>query len=253
MQPEWANDGVVDWPAPAGVRAYMSRRSGGVSEGRFDSFNLGLHVGDNPQRVRVNRQRWAQLLGAETGWLNQVHGARVVNETALLSPEAAAADGVWSNHPLRACSVLVADCLPVLLASLDAPAVAAAHAGWRGLAAGVIKQTVQTLCQEGGCTPARLTAWLGPCIGPRCFEVGDEVRDAFPAEGASRFNAHRRQDGSAAWLCDLAGLATDQLHQLGVRHIVNSGLCTVESSTAFFSYRRDGVTGRMAASVLFDR
>jgi polyphenol oxidase len=252
MPPEGLVSWPVDWPAPDGVRAFMSTRHGGVSQGAFGSLNLGLHVGDDQHRVIENRQRLALTLGAKPLWLNQVHGARVVNATEVIAGSSGPADGAWSTVPGQACTVLVADCLPVLLCSSSGRAVAAAHAGWRGLAAGVLDNAVQAVCRESGCAPEGLMAWLGPCIGPRQFEVGDDVLQAFGHAGAARFRAHRRKDGSPAWLCDLSGLAQDRLRGLGVNQIYASRACTVEQASDFFSFRRDRSSGRMAAVIFLD-
>ncbi|MFO1273522.1 MAG: peptidoglycan editing factor PgeF [Rubrivivax sp.] len=237
MQPEWA--------APASVGALMSTREGGVSAAPWDSLNLGVAVGDDPAAVAENRRRFARALGAEPVWLRQVHGARVVRagtDTDLV------ADAAWTDARGIACVVQVADCLPVLLARRDGAAVAAAHAGWRGLAGGVLEATVQALCAGTGCLPAELVAWLGPCIGPGRFEVGADVLAAFP-QAPDRFVFRPRPDGAERWLADLPGLARDRLQAAGVSAIAGGGWCTVEDRTRFFSFRRDGTTGRMAAAV----
>lgn len=250
-----------DWSAPAGVSALMSTRLGGVSAAPFDSLNLrppelgGADV-DAPQAVRENQRRFARALGATPVWLEQVHGCSVSRLTrADLAPgrTLARADASLSTTPGVACAVLVADCLPLLMCSDDGRAVAAAHAGWRGLAAGVIEATLDALCAAAGCRPADVMVWLGACIGPRQFEVGAEVLRAFGVDPASPdgrcFMARPRADGSARWLADLPQLARDRLAAGGVARVSGGRWCTVEDRARFFSYRRDGRTGRMAAAI----
>lgn len=232
----------ANWPAPPGVVAGMTLRAGGVSAGPFESLNLGAHVGDDPEAVRENRARFVETcqLPAEPNWLTQVHGDR-----ALVDPAPAAeADASISRSPGRPCAVLVADCLPVILSSADGGSVAAAHAGWRGLAAGIVENTVSAM----GCDPDGLVAWLGPAISRQAFEVGDEVRDAFtrPDPGASGcFQPNDR----GRWMADLYGLARRRLAVAGVTDVHGGGRCTFGEPDAFFSYRRDGQCGRMAAFV----
>lgn len=240
------------WPAPHQVAACMTTRHGGHSTAPWDSFNLGAAVGDDTDAVAANRRRFAASIGATPVWLRQVHGCRVVRVSAGDAlHEPAAADAAWSTEPGVACTVLVADCLPVLLATPTA--VAAVHAGWRGLAAGVLEQTLQALCAGSGCIPEAVCAWLGPCIGPRRFEVGADVLQAFgavPEQGDSpNFRARGVRDAAPRWLADLAALASQRLQRAGVKQIADSRLCTFEQRSEFFSYRRDGVTGRMAAAV----
>ena len=244
-----------EWAADAGVGAWMSLRGGGVSEGPFESLNLGRSAGDAAPAVEENRRRFAASLGAMPRWISQVHGTRVLrlgmaqDSRAPTSAPAASesADAAITTEPGFACTVMVADCLPVLLAAPGGRGVGAAHAGWRGLAAGVLEAGVAALAEAARCRPDELVAWLGPCIGPRQFEVGAEVVSAFGA--GPRFVERRRADGTLRWLADLPGLATDRLRRAGLVNISASGLCTVENASSFFSYRRDGVTGRMAAAV----
>lgn len=240
------------WPAPVG--ACCSTREGGVSRGPYASLNLGIAVGDDPAAVAENRRRFAARLdGAQPLWLQQVHGVRVVKAVAAACGQTAPqADAAWTDEPGVACVVQVADCLPVLLARRDGGAVAAAHAGWRGLAGGVLEATVAALCEAAGAAPADLLAWLGPCIGAGAFEVGAEVRDAFAAESALQPALMRfapRADGDPRWRADLAGLARARLARLGLAQVHGAGLCTVSEASRFFSYRRDGVCGRFAAAV----
>lgn len=239
---------LPDWPAPRSVRAAFTLRGGGVSTGPYESLNLGTHVGDADAAVAENRRRvGARLhLPAEPTWLEQRHGAGVLDAdaTAPRACSAPCADAIIARRAGRVCVILVADCLPVLLAARDGGAVAATHAGWRGLAAGVLEATVARL----GVEPAGLIAWLGPAIGPQHFEVGEEVREAFlthdgAAAGAFAANARGR------WQCDLGTLARQRLAALGVGAVYGGGWCTFADPRRFFSHRRDGRCGRMAALV----
>lgn len=238
---------VPDWPAHASVRAAMTTRAGGRSLAPFDSFNLGDHVGDDPAAVRENRVRlMSELnLAREPGWLRQVHGTRVVQLPAV----GVAADASISVEPELACVVLVADCLPVLFCDETGSVVAAAHAGWRGLAAGVLEMTVKAL----PVAPARLLAWLGPAIGPQHFEVGSEVRAAFVAHDAGAAAAFQPAATPGKWLADLYALARQRLQQSGLHRIYGGGLCTYSDAARFYSYRRDGACGRMAALIWLQR
>jgi YfiH family protein len=240
-----------EWDPPPGVGAFLSTRAGGVSGAPFDSLNLGAAVGDDPAAVAENRRRLFLATGAQPVWLRQVHGARVLHVGAAdAAPDTVAleADAAWTDEPGIACTVQVADCLPVLLARVDGRRVAAVHAGWRGLAAGVVEHALEALGPG-----ADVVAWLGPCIGPRQFEVGDDVLWAFGADpGApdpARFVHRARADGAPRWLANLPGLAEDRLRRAGVRRIGVDGRCTVEVGSRFFSFRRDGRTGRFAAGI----
>jgi YfiH family protein len=244
------------WPGgpPPGVAAAMSTRHGGVSVAPWESLNLGVAVGDDASAVASNRDRFARALSARPVWLRQVHGTRVLRLDAG-TPEhpSEPADAAWTTERGTACTVQVADCLPVLLATGDGRAVAAAHAGWRGLAGGVLEATVAALRDGAGVEPAELRAWLGPCIGPAAFEVGSDVLAAFgraplPADQPA-FRWAPRADGSARWRTDLPQLARERLAALGVAAVAVHGSCTVAGASGFFSFRRDGVTGRMAAAV----
>jgi polyphenol oxidase len=241
-----------DWNVPPRVGALMSTRQGGISAPPWDRMNLGAGVGDAAPVVHENRARWARAIGAQPVWLNQVHGARVVRLSdgdAGRSP--ATADAAWTDQPGLACTVMVADCLPVLFAAIDGRAVAAVHAGWRGLAGGVLEAALDALREGAGLAPSAVVAWLGPCIGPRAFEVGEDVLQSFGALGRAdpRFVSRPRPDGSPRWLADLQALARGRLAQAGVHQVYASALCTVENASTLFSFRRDGVTGRMAASI----
>jgi YfiH family protein len=237
-----------DWPAGAHVGALMSTRAGGVSAAPFDSLNLGRAVGDEAAAVVENRRRFEAAIGVPTVYLSQVHGREVVR----LAPGYAGtdrADAAIATEPGIACTVMVADCLPVLFAAPGGRGVGAAHAGWRGLAAGVLEGSVRALCEAASCDAQDLLAWLGPCIGPRRFEVGSDVLAAFGNSAAAHFMPRPHPDGEMRWLADLPGLARDRLRSTGVRQISGGSWCTVEDASRFFSFRRDGVTGRMAAAV----
>jgi YfiH family protein len=233
-----------EWPAPAKVHAAFTLRRGGVSLAPYDSLNLGAHVGDEPAAVAENRRR-AQVqlrLPQEPAWIEQVHGIEVLDLDA--SAATRTADAVFTRSPGRICAVQVADCLPVLVSARDGSVVAAAHAGWRGLAAGVLESTVKRLPLE----PGQLIAWLGPAIAQSQFEVGPEVRQAFLAHdpgATAAFAANAR----GRWQCDLAGLARRRLAALGVGAIFGGDWCTYADASRFFSYRRDGRCGRMAALI----
>ena len=238
---------ATGWSPPGGVRAAFTLRSGGASAAPWDSLNLGTHVGDDPLAVAHNRRRVAQALTlpAEPRWLSQVHGT-AVHQVSVPTPSAPSdavpvADAAVTREVGVVLAIMVADCLPVLLAAEDGSVLGAAHAGWRGLVAGVIERTVESMGED----PSRLRAWLGPCIGPRQFEVGDEVREAFLAAGdaASAFEA--TPDGR--WLCDLPALARARLARIGVTRVAGGRWCTVADPVRFFSHRRDRQTGRMAA------
>ena len=237
-----------DWPAPARVLALSTTRQGGTSGAPWNSCNLAHHVGDDPAAVAANRRLLLQCLpvGTAIQWLDQVHGTRVVSARAEGGvPEA---DASVSRGPGVACAVLTADCLPVLLCDRAGSAVAAAHAGWRGLAAGVLEATVAAMQVPG----AELLAWLGPAIGPARFEVGREVREQFlqgPGEGTAQ--AFRPSPGAPGhYLADLYQLARLRLQAAGVEGIYGGDRCTYSESGHFFSYRRDGHTGRMASLVM---
>ena len=237
---------LPDWEPAAGVRAASTTRWGGVSEGRWASLNLARHVGDDPARVALNRQRLAARLGlpSDPVWLNQVHGAGVAvlngGETGM------DADAAFTRTPGVVCAVMTADCLPVLFSDPGGRAVAAAHAGWRGLAAGILEQTLA--CFDD---PGRVSAWLGPAIGPGAFEVGEEVRQVFLASDPEAEEAFR-PGARGRWLADIYHLARQRLRRAGVVRVSGGGYCTYRDAEAFFSYRRDGITGRMASLIWLD-
>ncbi len=235
-----------DWPLPPGVRAASTTRLGGVSLGPYRGLNLGDHVGDDPLAVARNRA-WlkdALDLGAPPGWLTQVHGA------AVAGPDDApgcTADARYADRPDVVCAVLTADCLPLLLCSDDGRQIAAVHCGWRGLAAGIVGQTVARITGPS----AALSAWLGPAIGPAAFEVGDDVRDAFvnADPGATACFVAGGSGPARRWLADLFDLTRRALAAAGVQRVHGGGVCTVADAERFYSYRRDGVTGRMASLI----
>jgi YfiH family protein len=248
MQADWL---IPAWPAE-GVGALMTTRHGGVSAAPFDSMNLRLEVGDAAVAVRRNRARLAAAIGAVPVYLNQVHGAAVVRlgtHDALPDAPVHTADASVSTEPGIACTAQVADCLPVLFAAPAGRAVGAAHAGWRGLALGVLEATVQTLSEAACCEPAELHAWLGACIGPTRFEVGADVLHAFGADAGHSDPARFVPCRPGKWLANLPQLAHDRLRAAGVRAISGGGWCTAGDSSRFFSFRRDGITGRMVAAV----
>ena len=238
---------AADWPAPAGVIAGTTTRAGGVSGGRYASLNLGLHVGDDPGAVLENRRRLVAALGlpAEPRWLDQVHGAAVIDSDAL-DPVAAppVADAAVSPSGKSVLGILTADCLPILLCDTNSPAIGALHCGWRSLAAGIVEASVRKL----GVDPEGLLAWLGPAISQPAFEVGDDVRDLFLAgiEGAAACFVPNR---NGRWQADLVALARLYLARAGVAQVYGGGWCTAGRADLFYSYRRDGPTGRIASVV----
>lgn len=236
---------LPDWPAPAGVRAACTLRSGGVSAPPFDSFNLASHVGDETAAVAENRARLRQLLQlpSEPVWLEQAHACRVLDLDAASGAQGRA-DAAVTHAAGRVCVIQVADCLPVLLCAADGSAIGAAHAGWRGLAAGVLEATVRAL----GAPSTELLAWLGPAIGPAHFEVGEEVYEAFTADDRGAASAFVK-NARGRWQCDLSALASRRLAALGLKRIFGGRWCTYADPGRFFSYRRDGRCGRMAALI----
>jgi len=230
-----------DWPAPANVKALQTTRQGGVSMGVYASLNLGDHVKDNPQHVAANRQLLSAYLPSEPVWLSQVHGVRVID--AALSSCLESADASVATRKQVVCVTMTADCLPVLLCDHAGTVVAAVHAGWRSLCDGVIEATVAAMP-----VPAdQLMAWLGPAIGPEAFEVGSEVRAQFMAKDAQAESAFKAKDDK--WLGDLYTIARQRLQRLGVTQVYGGGHCTFSESETFFSFRRDGDTGRMGSFI----
>lgn len=232
---------IPDWPAPQTVRACITTRSQGDSAEPFASFNLAEHVGDSPAQVQRNRQYLAETLQCQPTWLNQVHGASVVAADAA---QLHTADASVTAEIGLACCVMSADCLPVLFADQAASCVAAAHAGWRGLAAGVLENTVATM----QVAPQQIMAWLGPAIGAAVFEVGDEVREAFVQQHSVAAQAFVPSKHSGRWMADIYQLARIRLAACGVQAVYGGGLCTM-TDPRFYSYRRQPVTGRFASLV----
>lgn len=241
---------VPDWPAPSKVRALCTTREGGVSLERYASLNLGDHVGDQPGHVATNRDRLREAIGTRPVFLQQVHGIGLVSLDASVQ-DGAAADACTATETGVACTIMVADCLPVLFADRTGHRVAAAHAGWRGLAGGVLEQAFNAFDAEQAATG--VIAWLGPCIGPTAFEVGPEVKAAFEAHAPEAAQCFQPAPASGKWLADLGALARQRLHALGISHVYgNDGSdawCTVRNASRFFSHRRGGVSGRFAALV----
>lgn len=250
---------IPKWPAPSSVRAVCTGRSGGRSAAPYDSLNLGSHVGDDPLTVGANRALLHRALDAKPIFLSQVHGSGVVT----LAPQTAQgteADASLTRQHGLACTIMVADCLPVLLTDESGSFVAAAHAGWRGLAGTRGRGVLESLLEEielssSAFSPSLLLAWLGPCIGPKAFEVGPEVRQAFlqhDPQAAACF----KPGVPGKWLADLAGLARQRLRALGVRQVFgndgHASWCTASNPSQFFSHRRDRVSGRMAACIWLD-
>lgn len=256
-----------EWPAAQNVRALVTTRQSGVSRSPWASFNLATHVGDDATAVAANRAALRGLLPAEPRWLEQVHGTRCVDAAHVVLP--VAADASFATQAGVVCTVMTADCLPVFFCNRAGTVVAAAHAGWRGLLAGVLENTLAAM----NCTPDQVIAWLGPAIGPAAFEVGAEVRDAFLAHDAACGHAFALNGqktghspdpllggygsaqlrsstvGQETWLCDLYALARQRLQQAGIVAVYGGGLCTFSDRARFYSYRRDGTTGRMASLI----
>lgn len=237
---------VHEGPVWPGLRMFATTRMGGVSRAPYASLNLGTHVGDTPEAVAENRARLRALLPSEPLWLDQVHGTRVADADREATPEPA--DAAVTRTPGRVLAIMTADCLPVVIAAPGVGVLAVAHAGWRGLAAGVLESAVAAMAVPPG---TDLRAWIGPAIGPSAFEVGDEVRAAFaraatPPAGAFIATGGRDAAGAPKWRADLPALAEQRLRAAGVAMVVRSGLCTVAGNDRFYSYRKEGVCGRFA-------
>jgi hypothetical protein len=256
MNPDWL---LPQWPVAPHVRALCTTRVGGASVAPYDQLNLGEHVGDRAQDVAVNRGILQRAIQARPVFLSQVHGLEVVPVTAS-TPDGTQADACVTDQPGLACTIMVADCLPVLLTNVQGSRVAAAHAGWRGLAGqgghGVLEEVVAGLCAGPNAASAQpaseVVAWLGPCIGPQAFEVGADVRDAFCKHDGAAGALFRSQPGGK-WLADLQALARLRLLAMGVQKIhgndASPSWCTVSNPSRYFSHRRDRVSGRMAACI----
>ncbi len=240
------NDWLIpDWPAPAGIKACVTTRSGGVSLAPFDSLNLGDHVDDQLEAVAENRRRLTEHFAMAPAWLQQVHGIVVAHADPAV---VATADASWSATPGVACTVMTADCLPALFCNRAGTRVAAAHAGWRGLAAGVLDATLDHL----DVPPAEVLVWLGPAIGPQCFEVGAEVREAFASQLPATEQAFVPSINAGRFMADIYQLARLRLAARGVTAVYGGGYCTV-SDPRFFSYRRAPRTGRFASLIWLER
>ncbi|MEG3012446.1 peptidoglycan editing factor PgeF [Pseudomonas iridis] len=234
-----------DWPAPASVRACVTTREGGVSEAPFDSLNLGDHVDDRPEAVAENRRRLTDHFSIKPAWLQQVHGIAVVHADPGI---VATADASWTATPGIACAAMTADCLPALFCNRAGTRVAAAHAGWRGLAAGVLEATLDSLDVPA----AEVLVWLGPAIGPKAFEVGPEVREVFINQLPEAAEAFVPSDNAGKFMADIYLLARLRLAERGVTAVYGGGFCTV-TDPRFFSYRRASRTGRFASLVWLTR
>jgi len=234
-----------DWPAPVGIKACVTTRAGGVSVAPFDSFNLGDHVDDDPAAVAHNRSLLTSRLNVQPAWLKQVHGIDVVQATP---GEVMQADASWSKTPGVACTIMTADCLPALFCNRQGTQVAAAHAGWRGLAAGVLEATVDSFADA----PSDILVWLGPSIGPQAFEVGPEVRDAFMATHPATAEAFVPSVNAGKFMADIYQLARLRLAAHGVT-AVYGGSWSTYNDERFFSYRRGARTGRFASLVWIER
>ena len=236
---------IPDWPAPAGIRACVTTRAGGVSLAPFDSFNLGDHVDDDPSAVAHNRQRLTHIFDVQPAWLSQVHGVVV----APANPEQIVeADASWTSTPGIACTVMTADCLPALFCDRAGTRVAAAHAGWRGLAAGVLEAAAHSLNVE----PDDILVWLGPAIGPAVFEVGGEVRDVFIDDMPQAATAFVPSVNEGRYMADIYELARLRLARYGITAVYGGGFCTV-TDPRFYSYRRSPRTGRFASLVWIEK
>lgn len=232
-----------NWHTAPNVNAVTSTREDGVSKAPFSGLNLGMHVGDNPADVEANRAQLAALANMPSApvWLNQTHST-VVATIATPTDVVIDADASFTTQPGVVLSAMTADCLPILLAAKDGTAVSAVHAGWRGLADGIVENAVSLFESD-------LQAWIGPAIGFDSFEVGEDVREAFCARHPEYAIAFKPHPTSGKWLADLATIAEMKLKSLGVNSVTKSGLCTFEDPTRFYSYRRDGQTGRMASFI----
>jgi hypothetical protein len=238
-----------DWPAPARVRAWVTERAGGASSGSYAALNLGVHVGDSPERVAENRARLRAgvPLPSEPAWLEQVHGATVLDldlDLDLDRDAVGAADGAVTSRAGVVCAVLTADCLPVIFATRDGGRVGVAHAGWRGLLNGVLPAAVGALRSQ----PAEIVAWLGPAIGPASYEVGADVRDAYVACDA-RSSVAFTPNARGRWQADLYALARASLADAGVKDVHGGAFCTFAEAHRFFSHRREAPCGRFATLV----
>ncbi len=239
------NDWITpDWPAPSNIRAITTTRNGGFSHRPYDSMNISSYVGDDPKAVQKNREYLQSTLNtpSQPQWLEQVHGTLAVNAAHITEP--VKADACYSNEKNIVCTIQTADCLPVLLCNKTGTTVAAIHAGWRGLADGIIEETIKAMACRGN----ELIAWLGPAIGPKAFESGDDVRNAFIAHDEQAKTAFIRQ-ANGLWLADIYKLAQQRLAGQGVTACYGGNFCTYHDKERFYSFRRDQTTGRMATLI----
>jgi len=234
---------IPNWPAPKNVKAFASTRVGGFSTAPYQGLNLGAHVGDDLSIVVKNRDWLAQEAKMPSApiWLNQTHST-VVAQVSDTTTQVLDADGVFTSSSQVVCSAMTADCLPVLLTNTQGTQVAAVHAGWRGLANGIVENALELFSGE-------VMAWLGPAIGPQAFEVGEDVLQAFVDFDSQAHQAFTPRDVEGKWLADMSKLATQRLNKLGIAQVFDSGLCTFQDKEDFYSYRRDGVTGRQATFI----
>ena len=243
---------LLQWGSPQQIKTMITNRHGGFSQPPFDSLNLGSHVGDDPTTVKKNREALKIVLPNEPIWLNQVHGTQVIDADCRNDwSDVPSADASVTSTPGKVLAIMTADCLPVLLASSDGKVVGAAHAGWRGLAAGVIEQTVALMRSkqtQQAQTQSDIIAYLGPAIGPHAFEVGSEVRDIFIAQNPASATCFEQLKENGKYLADIYGLATLRLNALGVEQIEGGDECTLQNPD-YFSYRRDQQTGRMGSFI----
>ena len=238
----------AEWPAPANVKTLITTRNGGVSEGVYRSLNVGAHVGDNPEHVRQNRETVGRQTGVPVVYLNQIHSAVVVNAADHIGGTPPDADASFDTTGTAACASMTADCLPVLFCDRAGTVVAAAHAGWRGLAGGVLQNTIAAM----NVPPVEIMAYLGPAIGPEAFEVGQDVYDAFCAQNPAAGQAFE-PIGGGKYLADIYRLARLVLQNAGVGMVYGGNRCTVLERDTFFSYRRDGQTGRMVSVIWLEK
>tara|TARA_Y100001960_G_scaffold179296_1_gene188049 strand:+ start:2480 stop:3208 length:729 start_codon:yes stop_codon:yes gene_type:complete len=234
---------IPNWPAPKNVKAFASTRVGGFSTAPYQGLNLGAHVGDDLSIVEKNRDWLAQEAKMPSApiWLNQTHST-VVAQVSDPTTQVLDADGVFTSSSQVVCSAMTADCLPVLLTNTQGTQVAAVHAGWRGLANGIVENALELFSGE-------VMAWLGPAIGPQAFEVGEDVLQAFVDFDSQAHQAFTPREAEGKWLADMSKLATQRLNKFGITQVFDSGLCTFQDKEDFYSYRRDGVTGRQATFI----
>lgn len=238
-----------NWSIPNQVQARYTTRQGGNSHAPWDDFNLALHVGDEPQRVAKNRSQLRSQLPSEPVWLEQIHSSRVINLARESSSSPITADGSLTNQSQQICTVMTADCLPLLVTNQQGDTVMALHAGWRGLAGGIIEQGISDFLQMSHCLPEEILVWLGPAIGPDAFEVGNEVREIFLADLACQQAFMPSPRGEQKWMADIYQLARLKLQTLNIQNISGGTECTYANQSDFFSYRRNGTTGRMVSMI----